>query len=284
MQEEYYVQKINKAIDYIEVNYDKKLTTKELAKVSAFSEYHFHRLFKLITGETVNNYIKRLKMGKAKRNLVINSEAITDIALNYGYNSSANFARDFKSFHNITASSVRKQKKDLVSKKTHNKIESKLEFLGIELLEKRFVIYKRISTGYNTVTVKKAFSDLLDFIHKNKIEYKDVTSIGIGYDDPDFIDPEKCRYDACISIDEKYKLDVEYFNKREFDPGKCAIYIFEGRAEDFAVAWDYIFKEWINSCKYTLGESPHFEEYLMSERYAEGYFKAKLCLPVIFRS
>lgn len=282
MNEDYYLQRINRAIDYIEDNYDKKLTTAELARVSAFSEYYFHRIFKYLTGETVNNYIKRLKMSKAKRNLVIDDKSITDIAFNYGYNNSANFARDFKSFYNESASAVRKNGKILLNKNTDSKI--KLEYLGIKPLKKRPVIYKRISTGYNTVTIRKAFSELLEFIHKNNIDFKDVKSIGIGYDDPDFVDPKKCRYDACISIDRDYRLDLECFNTKEFDPGKCAVYLFEGKAEDFAPAWDVIFKKWLESDKYTLGDTPHFEEYLMSERYNEGIFRANLCLPVIYRS
>lgn len=282
MDENYYIQRVNRAIDYIEANYHTKISTLDLADVSAFSEYHFHRIFKLVTGETVNQYIKRLKMGKAKRNLVLDNKSITDIAFDFGYKSSANFARDFKQYYNQSASSVRNQginKNALIPNSDLN-----MEYIGIRDLEERTLMYKRVPTGYDTVHIQKAFQELLGFIHKNNISYRDVTSIGIGYDDPDYIEPQKCRYDACIHLKKDMGLDIGDFNSRVFDPGKCAVYIFEGKADDFAIAWDYIFKTWISSDKYTLGNSPHFEEYLVSEKYDQGYFKAKLCLPIILKS
>jgi len=74
---DFYVQRTNRAIDYIEEHLDSKITTSQLAKVSAFSEYHFHRIFKFVTGEKVNQYIKRLKMDKSKRALILDTKPIS---------------------------------------------------------------------------------------------------------------------------------------------------------------------------------------------------------------
>ncbi len=276
---DYYITRINKAIDYIEDNLDKKLTTKDLADVTAFSEFHFHRIFKSITNETVNQYIKRLKMGKSYRNIVISDESITTIAFNYGYSSSANFTRDFRNFYNNSPTLMRNNYNHTFSKSNYPK-RLKLKFEGITHIPEMEVIYKRVSSGYNTDKIQKAFQGLLKLIKKNNIRFYGIRSIGIGYDDPDFIEPEKCRYDACISLKEKADIDIEGFNKKIFKPGKCAVYIFEGKNTDFALAWDFIIKTWITSTEYYPGNTPHFEEYMPILSLKKDHYKAKLCLPI----
>lgn len=274
-----YRTRINKVIDYIEENLDKKLTTKDLANVSAFSEFHFHRIFKSITNETVNQYIKRLKMGKSYRNIVISNKSITTIAFNYGYSNSANFTRDFRKFYNNSPTNMRKNYNHTFFKSNFPK-SIKLRFDGITHIPEMEVIYKRIISGYNLEKIQKAFKELLNLIKKNNINFYNIRSIGIGYDDPDFIESEKCRYDACISFKKKVAIDIEGFNKKIFKPEKCAVYIFEGKNSDFALAWDFIMKTWITNKKYRPGNIPHFEEYLPYTTLKKDHYKAKLCLPI----
>ena len=276
----FYIQKINLALDYIDENFGRKITTIELASISAFSEFHFHRIFKAVTGETVNRYVKRLKMGKSKRVLQLDNKSITDIALDYGYKSSANFARDFKQYYSQSASEIRHQslnKSIMIEKPAHLKLES----AGFRDYSSIPVLYKRVLTGYDPEEVSRAFRELYEWIQKNKIGFNDIRSIGIGYDDPDYIDPDKCRYDACITFKKKIPIDTEPFSTKTINPGRCRVFRFEGKGKDFGKAWDYVFKTVINSDGIRPGDKPHFEEYLVSERFSEGIFKVNLCLPVL---
>jgi AraC family transcriptional regulator len=278
--ESFYIQKINLAMDYIEENFEKKITTPELARISAFSEYHFHRIFKAITGETVNRYVKRLKMAKSRRVLQLDNKPITEIALDYGYKSSANFARDFKQYFNESASHIRKHgsKGSLIP---DIPVDLNLTHIGFRNYPAFKVIYKRVLTGYNPVEIQKSFQELLEWIYKNKLAFEDVRSFGIGYDDPDYIDPEKCRYDACVSLQKEIPLNVEPFNIKIIDPGKCIVFLFEGKGKDFEKSWDYVFQTVIHKEGIRPGDKPHFEEYLHSDRFNEGIFRANLCLPVL---
>lgn len=274
----YYINKINIAIDYIEDNLEKKITTKDLAKVTAFSEFHFHRIFKAVTNETVNQYIKRLKMGKSYRSLVTTPQSITTIAFKYGFNSSANFSRDFRNFYktspsNIRTSSEPKKPEDKYIKKL------KLKYKGIQNIPNIEVQYIRVYGGYNTVLIQKAFSKLFNLLKENRIRFFNVISIGIGYDDPDFVDADKCRYDAAISIKDGTVLDG--LNRKKIEAGKYATYLFEGKASDFSIAWDFIIKTWMADDNYTPDNKPHFEEYLPSLNYKKGIYKARLYLPII---
>jgi AraC family transcriptional regulator len=82
MTNKYYIERINKVIDYIEVNLDSKLLLAELAEVAMFSKYHFHRIFKNVTGENLNEFIKRMRMIKAYRFLQVDKTLeIRDFAI-----------------------------------------------------------------------------------------------------------------------------------------------------------------------------------------------------------
>ena len=60
-----YWERINKTIDYIESNLEKKITLNKLAQINHFSKYHFHRIFSSFTGESLYNFINRLRVEKA---------------------------------------------------------------------------------------------------------------------------------------------------------------------------------------------------------------------------
>ncbi len=89
-----YIARINRVIDYIEKNVDKDLSLEVLAGVACFSSFHFHRIFKAIVGETLNQFINRIRLEKSATQLMSNpNKTITDIAFDCGFSGSASFAR-----------------------------------------------------------------------------------------------------------------------------------------------------------------------------------------------
>ena len=149
MTNKYYIERINKVIDYIEVNLNSKLLLAELAEVAMFSKYHFHRIFKTVTGENLNEFIKRMRMIKAYRFLQVDKTIeIKDLAIKVGYNSTANFSRDFKEFHGISPSQARQSDKVLEERVINIKnIELDITYKGIENLPEKYVLFKKITSG-----------------------------------------------------------------------------------------------------------------------------------------
>mgnify|MGYP000849107238 CR=1 FL=1 len=120
-----YKARINAVMDYIQNNLHKPLSLNELARVANFSPYHFHRIFSSIVGETLNSFIQRLRIEKAASMLKANpKKSITEIALDYGFSSSASFARLFKETYRMSASLWRSGGYEQFSKigKTQSKI------------------------------------------------------------------------------------------------------------------------------------------------------------------
>jgi AraC family transcriptional regulator len=96
-------------MDYIEAHLDGDLSLAALARVVNFSEFHFHRVFKGVVGETLNQFIQRRRVEKAARFLTGNpAKSVTEIALDCGFSGSAAFARAFKDAFGVSASQYRK--------------------------------------------------------------------------------------------------------------------------------------------------------------------------------
>ena len=111
-----YSQRIDRVIDYLRGNLDRPVKLGELAKVACFSEFHFHRIFAAVCGETLNHFTNRLRLEKAARLLRYSKQSLTDIALDCGFSSPASFSRAFRSGYDTSPSQFRKSGKIKKSK------------------------------------------------------------------------------------------------------------------------------------------------------------------------
>jgi AraC-like DNA-binding protein len=107
---EIYTRLINKAEDYIERNLKESICLADLAKNANLSDYHFHRMFKKYSSETVNEFVTRFKLERAAILLYVHPTiSITDIAMDYGYSDSSTFSRTFKRHFGVSPIEYKKQ-------------------------------------------------------------------------------------------------------------------------------------------------------------------------------
>ena len=98
---------IQKAIDYIEDNITDELDYEKIAKESFSSSYHFQRVFSILCGYTLGEYIRNRRLTLAGAELASDKVKVIDVALKYGYESPDSFAKAFTKFHGITPSTAR---------------------------------------------------------------------------------------------------------------------------------------------------------------------------------
>ena len=103
-----YIASINRVIDYIEKNLDKNLTLDTLSEVTNFPRFLFHRIFSAIISETINQFIRKIRVEKAAMLLIDNPEkSIAEIAFDCWFSGSVIFSRVFKEYHKISPSQWR---------------------------------------------------------------------------------------------------------------------------------------------------------------------------------
>ena len=98
-----YQRRVFETMNYISEHADKNLSLEEIAQIAHFSKFHFHRIFKVFTGETVAGFTRRIRLEKAANLLYFNPEqSITSIAFACGFSSSQNFAKQFSQFFGVS--------------------------------------------------------------------------------------------------------------------------------------------------------------------------------------
>lgn len=99
--------RIDRVLDHIHLNYASGLTLGQLAEVAALSPSGLHRLFRRHTRLTISDYVMRLRIGEACAMLSGTSKPIAYIATAVGYETLANFNRQFKALKGLTPRSYR---------------------------------------------------------------------------------------------------------------------------------------------------------------------------------
>lgn len=101
---------INRALTYICRNVGQPIRLDELAEDACFSKFHFLRIFKAVVGESVGDFIRRIRIEKSAYYLVYSPAlAITTIALENGFSSSQNFAKSFHAYYGMSPRAFRAQ-------------------------------------------------------------------------------------------------------------------------------------------------------------------------------
>lgn len=98
---------IQNAINYIEEHLLEEIDYEEVARQSYSSGYHFQRVFGILCGYTVGEYIRNRRLSLAGMELQTEKAKVIDVALKYGYDSPDSFAKAFQKFHGITPSRAR---------------------------------------------------------------------------------------------------------------------------------------------------------------------------------
>ena len=100
---------INKAIEYMRMNYNSEITLSDLAMQSFISKNYFSRLFKDVTGTNVSDYIQYLRTDQACALLKTTGLKVTDIAMQVGFNDMKFFYEVFKKITGMTPGDYRKK-------------------------------------------------------------------------------------------------------------------------------------------------------------------------------
>jgi len=270
---------IKQSIDYIMQHLDEEISIDDVADYCHFSKYHFSRVFKAETGESIYAFIKRLKMEYSAVRLKIEKDkSITDVGFDYGY-SPSNYSSAFKKHHVISPSEFRKAMNTTCVLHPYYP-DKHARFQSFEEYEKQIVIeemeeFEVISERYigNYIELGKNWSD---FIDKYKDYFKeDTLLIERSYNDPSITSADQCVYDICMTVDKNDSID----HVTSIQGHKYAVYRYDGLIQDIFGAFLGIFNIWLPNSRYE-----------MNERYCLGIYRTldiekmqvvmDLCIPI----
>ncbi|SFH11739.1 AraC family transcriptional regulator [Pedobacter insulae] len=92
----YNSRRVEKVMEYINVNFDKQVSLAEVARIASMTEVSFSRFFKSRTGISFIDSLIEIRLGHASRKLIDTTESVAEVAYNCGFNNISNFNRIFK--------------------------------------------------------------------------------------------------------------------------------------------------------------------------------------------
>jgi len=274
-----YLSKINQVQDYIENHLEEELNIKKLAEIAQFSEFHFQRIFRQFTGESLYSYMKRVRLEKSVFLLRANKQrTIQDIALSVGFTNQASFAKALKERFGTTASVIKKCEESKLSRllsgdcfsenSTNGKVYPDIMNynvpveLSIKKIDPVDVIYIRNTGSYKGDAY--LFGQLFMKINKYGEEKKLITSQTkwfVTYHDYNNLSgEEKLRLSVCISVPKNVKGTGEFGNMT-IAGGKYAVGRFLLKSDEFQGAWNYMILKWLPESGYLPDDRLCFEYY-----------------------
>ena len=275
-----YIQRINKVVAYINDHLDESLDLKTLAEVAALSEFHFHRVFKALKGESIGAHISRLRIEAAARLLRYSALSIEDIAFNIGYEAPAALSKAFKNQYGITPTQYRTNKDIYIMKKEIINPDLALKAPKIMELEPKNLIYVALTGEYGTLDYGKAYEQLWAVVKSQKLFTKGIESICVSYDDPKITEASLQRSEICLSIHKPAHPEGEVSCKT-LAGGKYAVFFYQGSYTHLSAVYDAAMR-WVIDSEYEIREEPTFEKYLNdSRRTPEEKLKTEVYIPII---
>ena len=102
-----WIQGVQRAVDYVEAHITEPIDYEEAAKQAYSSSFHFQRVFSILCGFTLGDYIRMRRLSLAGNELASSGIRVIDAALKYGYDTPESFSRAFTRFHGVTPSQAK---------------------------------------------------------------------------------------------------------------------------------------------------------------------------------
>ncbi len=284
------------AMNYIADHLEENPSLDDIANASFFSKYHFHRIFHSVVGETVAQFVRRIRLEKSANFLTYNNDIdITSIAHLFGFSSSQNFAKAFRKHFNTSPGKFRQQNR----KKSKNGNDKYLPPLYIHnhlsqssLINKRsyemnvevkempefHVCYVRQIGPYGP-GCGAANQRLMHWAGPRGFAASGI-NIGVAWDNPEITPPAKCRYDACLTVPVGTKSEG-YVGVQTLSGGSYAVYRCHIKTDEFGKAWEELFSEWLPGSGYQPDDRQCYEIYRKGpENDPDNKWVIDICCPV----
>lgn len=297
-----YIRRINLVSDYIDRNLGSELTLCELASVAGFSEYHFHRIFAAMTGETLFCFIMRLRTERAATLLCAQPGlTVTQIAAECGFSSHAVLCRLFKKRFGCAPSEFRHRNHGQAEGSLGQLLRNRGEapegaasyngniretrrnemnpVVSIEKIEKTRLAYIRYVGPYagDAQLFERLYGRLFAWAKPRGIDTT-VTYV-LYHDDPAITEEAKLRISVCVPIGKDVAVSGEVCEMEAFGSTYAAGH-FDLKNGEYGQAWASMYSEWLPGSGYTPANEPCFERYTSDGGDCESKMPVDICIPV----
>ncbi len=247
---------LNELTSYIEENLESKIDYNVLARFLGVNTYTMQRIFSLIAGLSLAEYIRKRRLSNAGFDLYKTHDKVMDIAIKYQYDNATSFSRAFESFHGIKPSQVNKLSTLKIFPRIifdeNIAITNELEYEIIELNELNLY---GIGVTTNNNDIKIDAPKLFKSIEaKYYSKYGNINYGLIAYNNN--------MREECVSYYVAYDKPIKGFEQINIPASKWLKFSINSQdAKDIQEMSENFYLEFLPSCKYNLREIPELEYY-----------------------
>jgi AraC family transcriptional regulator len=255
-----YAARVQRVVDHLAGHLDETLDLETLARVAYLSPYHFHRIYRGLLGETVNDTVRRLRLHRAAIDLLDRELSIERTAHRAGYTSQAAFTRAFGAEYGEPPARYRAAWRLAELNQERNTTMFPVEILTLPTLRVAAIHHRgdyQLTSG--------AFERLMTIAATTGLLGPDTRSIGIYHDDPMSVPQAELRSTACITVPDGWVRSGELTEAR-IEGGRYARIVYIGSYTELKTAYDWLYQTWLPSSTEEPRNLPCLEEYLNDPR------------------
>jgi AraC family transcriptional regulator len=266
-----YRERIDAVTAHIQCHIDGELQLEKVAGIAGFSPFHFHRIFAGVMGETIAEYVRRVRLGSGVQRLLHSNEPVSEIALAVGYETPAAFTKAFRQRFGIVPTALRTMERTqayalLLDQPPAIRLKSRKINPEIRTLPDQRVLYARsqglVNHNFNRAS-QEAFRVLMSYLGEHNLWGKFTMCLGIQPDDPNVIPHDKCRYDAGVVLKEGVHVKPSgKVGMHVLPSGRWAVFKHQGPYETLWQSWNAVYRDWLPRSGETPRDLPPLEIYL----------------------
>ena len=278
-----YAERIDRVVARLETADPERVpTVPELADIAALSEYHFQRIFRLMTGESVGEAVRRVRLARSVPEIAA-ALPITQAAGASGYASSQGYARALRQQAGVSASAARADAAKLIelaSKLRQAPNSSGTAPLALEVVSLVPFRLLAIRNVGDYAELNSSYERLFDLVMAQVPEDALRGIYGLPHDDPQSVPAEQCRFDCALAVEAGGRAEGALceltLGGGEFIRLHC-----HGDYDRIHDRIDDVYVETIVTLDRAVGKGPLFIHYLDDpEEVAEPDLRADVFLPL----
>jgi len=254
---ESYQERVQRVLAHIRNHLDGPLPLQELSGVACFSPYHFHRIFRGMTGESVKEHVRRLRLERAARRLRFSPDSVTAIALDSGYQTPESFTRAFDAMYGEPPSAFRQSSRE-IALPARERTAGPPPAVRIERVGPLRLAFVRHIGPYDEVGI--AWGKLMSWAGPRGLIGPGMQMLGIVHDDYEITPPETLRYDAALPVDATVQPSGD-LGIQDLPAGEYAVATHRGPYFKLSETYARLAGEWLPASGRELLTAPAVEIY-----------------------
>ena len=260
-----YEARLLRVLAYIYDNLDGELSLDTLAEIACMSRFHWHRVFRAMTGETLADAIRRIRMAKAANALVHENDApVADVAERHGYPNAASFSRTFSAAHGLSPLAFRELGEQVASDLRQNDGASSMYPVIIEDLPPMRAAGVPHVGPY--IGVGRSFQTLGGIIAARNLFPHARGMIAVYHDSPGAKPDAELRAHAGVIIADSFPAGIEGLEYFDLVGGRHAIMQHKGPYATLGAAFEWLYGKWLPQSGEEPRDAPPIELYVNDPR------------------